>query len=278
MAQLPRSLAEQVGSARVGGGGNYIQHGKYVLVIDDWRYQKIQDECIIIKTVVAEAHKVVVFEGDKKVEDEPNPVGSEASSVANFDGEAKLSAPANARAPILGLFGFKENGIDNATVTATLEQVTSDAQPACGMVVGLSTFPKEKRNKRGEYIVGLNWEFIAKPGQGINEKSLVEARKAARAQGTEALVKLTQEHLAMMREGKIPSSTAPAGVTSQAAPPAAAGVPPSLPGGAPSLPPSLPAITVDTLKAAGWQPHPQDAEYMWRGTELKKVADLLAGK
>ncbi len=105
MANLPKALAQQVGKSRVAGGGNYIQHGDYVMSILRYFYQKIQDECVIVEISPAEAKKKVVFEGEKKIEEEPNPVASECSSTANFDGDGKLSAPANARAPVLAIFG-----------------------------------------------------------------------------------------------------------------------------------------------------------------------------
>lgn len=173
MAELPDDLLEEVGKARVGGGGNWIQHGDYTFMVLKWFYQKIQDRCIILEVLVIESRKKVVMEGKNKVEDDPNAVGSTCSDTANFDGDGKLSAPANSRAPVLGLYGLKEGAVDDAKVKKALAKATSDAQPMAGMLVACSTFPKEIRSNKGNYITGRNYSCVAVPGQGVKDRKSV---------------------------------------------------------------------------------------------------------
>ena len=56
MPNLPASVAEELGKARTAGGGNWIQHGDYTLMIEKWYFQKIQDECIIVEFLVCELY------------------------------------------------------------------------------------------------------------------------------------------------------------------------------------------------------------------------------
>lgn len=286
MANLPKEMAEEVGKARVAGGGNYVQHGDYVMMIEKWFYQKVQDRCIIQELMPVESRKKVVYEGPKKIEQDPNPPGSTCSVTVNFDGKGKQSAQSNSRAPVLALFGFKDGEIADAAAAMTLRQVCkldeSDAelagqpvQPAAGMLVALSTFTKEVRSRPGEYITGLNWECVSKPGTGVNAPDMVRARLEARKIGPEAAVKLAMEQLAAARA----TGTAAAMPTVDAAAPASAA--PALPQQAPpSIPQAAPAIPViDPF--AGWTPHPNNPPgavdpYFFKGQELKKKSELLA--
>jgi len=276
MANLPADMSQEVGKARTAGGGSFIQHGDYVWMIKRWFYQKIQDRCIILEVIAIEARKKVVYEGDKKVEDEPNEVGSEASDVANFDGDGKLSAPGNARAPVLALFGFVEGSVKDDLVSGTLDEVVGEKQPAAGMLIGCSTFPKEIRSRKGTYIVGRNWTHIAKPGQGVNAADNVRARLEALKTGPQALIKLATEQLAKARsQGTAPALVDASASTIATAPPASAPEIPVVPG-LPEIPPA--GITREKLFADGWKTHPSDASYMYRGKEIKLEKDLLAGQ
>jgi hypothetical protein len=283
MADLPSDLLDEVGKARVGGGGNYIQHGDYILMIDKWFYQKIQDRCIILECVVIESRKKIVYEGNTKVEQDPNAPGSSCSSTANFDGDAKLSAPANSRAPVLGLYGLKENSVPDEQIKQALAKATSDGQPMHGMLIAVSTFPKEIRSNKGKYITGLEWSCVAKPGTGINSPELAQARAAARRLSADEAVKVTVAQLKAAREagtiGGLPSTESAATAPTQSSAPAStsASAPattsaPEIPG-LPETPPSLPA---DPL--TGWTVHPKDPTWYYRGKEIKKKDDILAGR
>jgi hypothetical protein len=276
MAELPDDILEDVGKARVGGGGNYIQHGDYVLMIHRWFYQKIQDRVIVLEMVPIESRKKVVLEGKNKVEDEPNAPGSTCSDTANFDGDSKLSAPGNSRAPVLGLYGFKEGSIDDAKVKKALARATSDAQPMAGMLLACSTFPKEIRSNKGNYITGKDYSCVAKPGEGVNTEEMAKARMAAyKAGGGDAVVKLAMEQLKAARAAggaaALPVSEEPKELA------AASESPPDLEDETPDLPEDKP----DPL--AGWTIHPKAGNkesadpYYYRGKEFKKKSALIAG-
>lgn len=285
MANLPVDMADEVGKSRVSGGGNYIQHGDYTFMVRKWFYQKIQDRCIILESVVVEARKKVVMENGKAMEYEPNTVGSDASNAVNFDGPGKLSAKGNSRAPVLGLFGFKENDVRDEVIAKTLRQVCkedeseadlagSPIQPALGMLVSCSTFAKEIKSNKGSYITGLNWDCISKPGEGVNAPHLVKLRAdALKSNNVDAAVALAAQHLAEFRAGT--GMAAPA-----LAAPAFAAPAPVIPAvAAPSLPslPSIPAPAADPLD--GWLPHPQDpVNYVHKGGVAKLRTDVLAGR
>lgn len=283
MAHLPKEMADEVGKSRTSGGGNYIQHGNYIFMIDKWFYQKIQDRCIILENATVESKKKVVYEGQKKVEQEPNAVGSTCSATANFDGEGKLSAPSNARAPVLGLFGLKENEVPDAKVSETLSYVCADPTPARGMLLACSTFPKEVRSRKGNYITGLAWECVSKPGEGVNAPDLVKARLEAWARSPEEAIKLAQQHLQAARStGAVQAApTEAASQQAEAAPTPAAqtqAAPPAPP--APSAPAIPAAPQVDPVEAAlakGWQRHPTPG-WFFLGQVVKSEADIRAGQ
>jgi site-specific DNA-methyltransferase (adenine-specific) len=282
MGNMPQDMLDDIGKARTAGGGNYIQHGNYILMINKWFYQKIQDRVIVLECLVVDAVKKIVYEGPKMVELEPNAVGSECSSAANFDSEAKLSAPANSRAPVLGLWGFEEGKVDDQRVKATLDQAIGDEQPAKAMLVKCSTFPKEIRSKKGNYITGLRWECVNFPGEGLNSQEMVAARRAAFAQSTEAAVKLAVQQLATARaSGKGPSIAAetPAAPAAPTAAPAAFSAPEISAPPVPGLP-TVPAASsgIEKFVAAGWRKHPQNPSFWFLGQQVKSEADLIAGR
>lgn len=270
MSNVPGDVLNQVGNARVAGGGVYINHGDYVFAVKKWHFQQIQDRVIILELIPVEARKKKVFEGDKLVEQDPNEPGSECSSAANFDGASKQSAGSNSRAPVLALFGFKENEVPQAKVMETLDACCGPDQPAAMMLLSCSTYPKEIRSKKGEYITGLNWDCVAKPGTGVNAPEFVAARKAAFVQGAAALVKLATEQLKAARA----SGSAPALASTDA------GTAPAIPSSAPSIPIGAPAALAPPIVVkdpfAGWTQHPDSPDHMYRGNEYKLKSELLA--
>jgi hypothetical protein len=262
MAEMPDDLLEQIGKSRVSGGGNYIQHGDYITMIYKWHYQKIQDRCIHCEQLVVRAQKKIVMHGDQKVEQEPNQPGTVMTDTANFDGDGKLSAPANARAPLLALFGFSEGQVPDSKVVETQKHVLSDVQPARGMLLKLSTFPKAIRTPRPggpTHITGRNYECLSRPGEGVNAPHLVAARVAALRVSEEEAVKLTLRHLAEWGGGKYAEMQATEAPAAASAPTPATKAPaPSIPGlpGLPAEEALPPPLAVDLM--AGWSAHPGD--------------------
>lgn len=169
MGKMPKEVRDRIAKARATAGGINIRHGEYILMILRSTYEKMNSgQCHINEFVVHESKKILVVEGEKTIDVEPNQPGSSCSYVINYDGKGKLSADGNSKAIVLGLFGMKEGEVDDALVSDTLGDFTDDAQPAKGMLVKCTTYPKEVRSKPGKFITGLNWECVAKPGEGVN--------------------------------------------------------------------------------------------------------------
>lgn len=289
MANIPSDMMAEIDKARVGGGGNFINHGDYVVMSDKHFFQKIQDRCIIFEMIVVEARPKVVYEGDKKVEQEPNVAGSTMSDTSNFDGDGKLSAPANSRAPVLGLFDLKENDAAQAAkVSETLNYCTSDAQPARGMLLCLSTYPKKIRTPKPGgplYITGREYKCLDKPNTGANTPDKVKARLDALARGPEEFLHIAQQHVA---ESRAAATSAPAANGA----PALGLVPPlvsqTAPAPLPVAPPPIPVIPALPIAAAvpwyvadGWKVHPQDPRYYYKAGEnpaARLESDLIATK
>ncbi len=179
MGKMPKEVRDRIAKARTVGGGNNIRHGEYVFMIMKSTYEKMNSgQCHINEFVVYESKKQIVVEGEKTVDVEPNPVGSQCSYVINYDGKGKLSADGNSKAIVLGLFGMTEGEVDDSLVSDTLGDFTDDAQPAKGMLVKCTTYPKEVRSKPGKYITGLNWSCVDKPGEGVNSPEACAVRLA----------------------------------------------------------------------------------------------------
>ena len=196
---LTSKMAALIGKARVAGGGVNIRHGVYpsLLVKKMFFGDMNSGPCFILELRVHEApRRIDVVEGTVTRKDvEPNAIGTECSLAVNFDGAGKLSAKSNVRAVILGLFGMEDDKVSDDQVEATVNEICSDAQPARGMLIGLSTFPKMVRSKKdlpdnapGKWITGLKWECVAMPGEGRNSQAEVAKRRAAldRAAAAEA--------------------------------------------------------------------------------------------
>jgi len=179
MGQMPQNVRDRIAKAKASSGGNNIRYGEYILMYWKSSYDHMNSGwCHINEFVVVSATKIVVMEGEKKVDVEPNQVGTQCSYVINYDGKGKLSADGNSKALVLGLFGFKEGEVPDEKVSETLADLTADNQPAKGMLIKCSTHPKEVRSRPGNYITGIKWECVATPGQGENAPEANQARLA----------------------------------------------------------------------------------------------------
>lgn len=267
MSNLPADILNEIAKARSTGGGSFINYGTYVFMIKKWFFQQVQDRCIVLDLVSIEAAKKVVYEGDKRVEVDPNAAGTDCSSLVNFDGKGKQSAPANSRGPVLGLFGIKDSGSSEVVASAhnTLDMALGKDQPFAGMLLLCSAYPKEIRSNPGNYITAYNWDCLSVPGQGVNAPELVKARLAALSTGgAEALLRVTKEQLAKFRAGELTSGTAL--FTAPAEPKVTTEL----------KAPTLPKVpTSPWYLAEGWQQHPDDKRYFYKGNELKLESELI---
>lgn len=261
MASLPRDLAEGAGKARPGGGGVYLRYGSGTLLIKKWFYQKLTDRCIITEFLVIESKAKVVMEGEKKVEQEPNAPASECSYTVNYDGLGKLSADGNSRDLVIGIFGM-DKAPDNV-IADTLTEVCDDKQPAAGMLLRFDTYPKKIVSKPGEFMCMPKWSCVDKPGTGVNSIANAKARLACKT--PEATVELALKHL-----HGASSTPADTSASNTAPPDDAPGLPDESPPDIEAPPPP------DPLE--GWTQHPKNPEFYYKGKEVKKKADILAGK
>lgn len=136
----------------------------------------------------------------------PNPVGSRCALKVNFDGPGARAAGGNIKAAILALFGKRDGEIPDEEVNATwidlsrqkdlqvgdfermdpktnqpiLAKKAKKANPACGMIIDVSTVAKRKKkaNEKGAYVTKLIWSCVALPNTGENSEELVKARAA----------------------------------------------------------------------------------------------------
>ena len=240
MGQIPLSMRQRIAKSNATMGGNKILHGIYdELIICGIRHElspSKKDNLIIFNFRVGKSKKNIVQEVSatnacppRTVDQEPNAVGSDCDDVINFDGAGKQSAEGNVKSILLGLYGKRNEEMDEDVAMATLGDLSADNQPARGMVIALTTYPKEKRTKPGEFITGLTWRCVDPPGQGENAPDKVAARRAILDKGAKA-----------------PAVTS----TTAAAPPVPGQVP-----AAPTAPPA-PVATIPVFPPAGWEWHP----------------------
>lgn len=134
-----KAILDRIAGARASGGGNYIRDGQYTFtVLKLLLEQKYGGTCFIAELLVDSSNAVFT-------DVDPNPPGSTCSFVVNLDGAGKLSAPGNIKQFILALFGMDEAAVGAAEFSTALESMTSDKQPARGMVIGDETFRKFSR-------------------------------------------------------------------------------------------------------------------------------------
>ncbi len=182
MGQMPQSVRERIAKSQATSGGNNIRHGEYILMYWKSSYDKMNSGyCHINEFVVVSAKKIAVMEGDKPKDIEPNEPGTMCGYVINYDGKGKQSADGNSKALVLGLFGLNEGEVSQEDVGEALADLTADNQPAKGMLIKCTTYPKEVRSRPGNYITGLKWECVNKPGEGENAVEKAAARIAEHA-------------------------------------------------------------------------------------------------
>lgn len=182
MGQMPESVRKRIAKSRANAGGTNIRHGEYILMYWKSSYDRMNSgNCHINEFVVVQAKKIVVVEGETQKEVEPNQVGTMCSYVINYDGKGKLSADGNSKAIILGMFGLEEKPDDEkqiAELDQALADLTADSQPAKGMLIKLTTYAKEVRSRPGNFITGMKWACVDRPGTGENTVEKAAARVA----------------------------------------------------------------------------------------------------
>lgn len=252
MAFLPEGMADDIANADVFARGERARDGEYVFLHVACTYEKTRrGPALIIEHEVVEAKKVLP-------DVEPNPVGSKVTYFMPDYGDAAVMLQPNMKNYVCGLAGHDPKSVDKGIIKELIKKVGGPEQIGRGMLIKATTFHTEKRND-GEDFMGFNWYPM--PGQNVPNAPDVLTRRAA---------------LDAKKAGQRPSNGAQAAAQPPQAPSAAA---PSIPT-APAIPtaPSLPAAIdpVQVLLSQGWAVHPGDANYLWKGQEVKKKEDLIA--
>lgn len=170
------------------GGGANIRHGRYVFMIDRWFVKEgFKGTTDIHELVVVEAEKNVVFEDDRKVEVEPNPVGSKCSAAFSWDGgEAAKMGPVNSTQFLFALFGdLRDEDITPQQKMETFEECTNadprkvfpsghdqagqpmPVNPCRGMLIRCETYATLTKTTK-KWIAALRWSCYDPAGHGAN--------------------------------------------------------------------------------------------------------------
>lgn len=240
MAFLPPEMAKETAEAEASFGRERLKDGDYVFLHKACTYEKTRGgPAVIIEHKIVEAKAI-------KAGVDPSPVGTSWGYFLPDYGEAAVMLKPNLKAYCCGMLGIDPKKAPKDELAKTIEALGDARQAGRGMLIRGTTFHTEKKD--GEDFMGVNWS--AYQGENVLGSPSVLKRRAE-----------------LDNEAPAASASAPAGAPS--APPLSA---PALPASAPPLDPVAAAM------AAGWQVHPKNPEFFWRGSELKPKADILAGR
>lgn len=146
-------IFQQIANSKASGGRPVIVDGAYLFLIQRVFLDSFPSgRCFIVELKVLQC--APNFQGV-----DPNPLNSECGFVVNFDGAGKKSAASNVKRFALSLFGQNESAINPAAFVEDLAWMTGPAQPCMGKLIRATTYRKEKREKKGEWIVLPGWQF-----------------------------------------------------------------------------------------------------------------------
>jgi hypothetical protein len=156
---MNRLLLDKIAGARIVERAERFRDGKYLLCVKKiLAEQKLKGTFFIGEFYVVEAQRVL-----ENVE--PNAIGSAVGFAINL--ETNLSGPGNAKAFILGLLGF-DGEPKGEELSAAIEQLTSTAQPARGMLVAAETY--RTTTKSNGVFVGLNWRYVRQDAEEVSKR------------------------------------------------------------------------------------------------------------
>lgn len=178
-------LFKKIADANVGGGGNYIKHGSYLLEIKRAFIEKKRAGMMYITEFIVR-ESTPIDDSEK-----PNAVGSDCSFAANLEQKDGVGL-GNVKGFILGLYGLSEKTMsdeEKAELPMVIETLTNDdpkaemtkkdgskglipVQPARGMLVRCSTYKKQTKDK-SKTLTLPNWEAVSQTAEEI------KARRAA---------------------------------------------------------------------------------------------------
>lgn len=191
--RLTAEEKKKISDARSSGGGNNLNHGVYILMLDKWFFKRgFKGLADVHEFVVVSSEKAVgLMEGDKKVDVEPNAVDSSSSTTFSYAGNALKMAPVNTTQFLLAMLGKKDEELDDDEKEAARLECTNDdpnevdgegnklpVNPCRGMLVGAETVPYFTKETK-KWIVRINWKTIDPIGEGENTFEKAKERWAA---------------------------------------------------------------------------------------------------
>lgn len=246
MAFLPDGMADDIADADVFQRGERARDGEYVFLHIKTSYERTRKgPALMIEQEVVEAKKTVA-------DVEPNAVGSRVTYFMPDYGDAAVMLKPNMKNYVCGLAGHDPKTVNKEIVKELTKRIGGPEQLGRGMYIKATTFHTEKRSD-GEDFMGFNWYPV--PGENTPTSPGVIKRRA--------------ELDAKQASGSKSETVAGAAASTSAGPPSlpGAGGPPSLPQGGDPL---------QTLLSQGWQVHPGDASFLWKGNEIKKKDELIS--
>lgn len=207
----------------------------------DGEYVMLHKACTGEKTKKGEAiiiaHRIIESKPIKEGV-APLPPGTEWGYFLPKYGDAAVMALPNMKAYALGLLGVDPAKVSKEELAATIDAIGDERQSARGMLIRGTTFHSTKED--GGDFLGMNW--LPYHGENVLGAPSVLKRRA---------------DLDAEKGGSVPGSAQPPAII---APPPIVTAPP--------------IAVVDPF--LGWTQHPQSAEHMYRGTEVKTKKELLA--
>ncbi len=223
MGQLPSGYARQIANSQDIEGRERAKDGSYIFVVRKVSYESTKKGSATIA-----AHRVL--EATKtNAAVEPNAVGSNVSYFMPDYGEAKVMMMPNLKAYLCKLLGINPKTTPSEVIEKAIDEMTSDSQPARGMLIKGQTFHTTKKNDGSDFL-GFNWENVPGPDNQPGCPAVLARRAQLDAEDGGAAK-------------------------------AVGGSAPSIPG-APAIPgaPSIPSIPgAKPFPPAGWVKHPSNS-------------------
>lgn len=211
------SIFKKASQANENGGGNWVNDGRYVFMIEALREHNGHEGTSFIAEL-----RVVHSEPDPMTPDvKPNPVGSSCSFVQNA---TKFpSAMGNIKAFFLGLLGgmgFDKPGVEAFMADdAKMNAITGPAQPLRGALVGDNTYRGTNKGRMnpanaGKPLTLHKWQSITQ------DESKIKAGRAYLDANTASSAAATTGQMFAQQPAQQPAPQQPAPVVTQAyAPP-----------------------------------------------------------
>jgi predicted DNA-binding ribbon-helix-helix protein len=183
-----KDVAEKMVKAKASGGGNYIEPGKYTLIVREMIYDDhgFQGDNFIVEFFVEQSES---YPGETWPDGKPrlaNPPGSTCSIAIKFNSETENVAFPNLKRFWMGLNDIAENDItDGAAVLSEISDATGKDQPMRGARVRCETYKKTSK-KSGKLLHLPKWIPVKQtPEQILKTRQWLETAATVATQPTQ---------------------------------------------------------------------------------------------